>query len=158
MSVLGLSGTYQLKLMKLRFILIFHIFAILEFDLLIGYPLDKLFREKPSHGSLDKKFGKTAFATHSKIPMVKHYDNHDPFEQVTFVTLFISPPPLLEHKPCPSSNQNVVLDGGRDSTLILNDILLESKNFYAMDICLVPHAPTRITTISRSSFSNFSRV
>ena len=42
----------------------FHIFAILEFNLLIGYPLDKLFKEKPSHGSLDEKFWKTAFTTH----------------------------------------------------------------------------------------------
>ena len=33
----------------------FHIFAILDFELLIGYPLEKLFQEKPSHGSLDKK-------------------------------------------------------------------------------------------------------
>jgi hypothetical protein len=36
----------------------FYIFAILEFDLLIGYPLDKLFEEKPSHGSLMRSLGK----------------------------------------------------------------------------------------------------
>ena len=119
----------------------FHIFAILEFDILIGYPLDKLFKEKPSHGSLDEKFGKTAFATHSKIPMAKHYPNHDLFEEVKFVTTFISPSPSLEHKPCPSGHQNVVLDGGRDSTLILNDIFLESKNFCAMDILFSPTCP-----------------
>jgi hypothetical protein len=36
----------------------FHIFAILEFDLLLGYPLDKLFQEKYPHGSLSEEFGK----------------------------------------------------------------------------------------------------
>jgi hypothetical protein len=30
----------------------FHIYAILDFDLLIGYPLEKLFKEKPSHGTI----------------------------------------------------------------------------------------------------------
>jgi hypothetical protein len=35
-----------------------HIFAILEFDHLLGYPLDKLFQEKYPHGSLSEEFGK----------------------------------------------------------------------------------------------------
>jgi hypothetical protein len=39
----------------------FHIFAILEFDLLIGYPVEKLFKEKSSHGGLDEKFRKTHY-------------------------------------------------------------------------------------------------
>jgi len=46
----------------------FHIFAILEFDLLIGYPLDKLFEEKPSHGFLDEKFGKNCFRHSYLLP------------------------------------------------------------------------------------------
>jgi hypothetical protein len=41
----------------------FHIYAILDFDLLIGYQLAKLFKEKPSYGSLDEKLGTTTFAT-----------------------------------------------------------------------------------------------
>ena len=73
--------------------------------------------------------------------MAKHYPNQDPFEEVKFVTLFVSPSPSLEHKPCPSGQQNIVLDGGRDSTLILNDISLESKNFCAMDILFSPTCP-----------------
>jgi hypothetical protein len=36
----------------------FHIYAILDFDFLIGYPLKKLFQEKTFHGSLSKKLGK----------------------------------------------------------------------------------------------------
>jgi hypothetical protein len=52
----------------------FHIFAILEFELLIGYPYEKLFQEKPSHGSLSEEFGKTTFATpnsHLENPLAK---------------------------------------------------------------------------------------
>ena len=41
----------------------FHIFAILEFKLLIGHPLDNLFQENPSQGSLNGKLEKTASAT-----------------------------------------------------------------------------------------------
>ena len=35
----------------------FHIFAILDFELLIGYPFEKLF-QKNSQGSLNEKMGK----------------------------------------------------------------------------------------------------
>ena len=48
---------------------------------------------------------------------------------------------LTQTKPCTSGPQNVVLVGGRDSTLILNDIFLESKNFCAMDILFSPTCP-----------------
>ena len=72
----------------------FHIFAILEFDLLIGYPLDKLFKEKPSHGSLDEKFGKTTSTIpifYLEISMAKHYPNQDQFKEVKFISPFVSP-------------------------------------------------------------------
>jgi hypothetical protein len=46
----------------------FHIYAILDFDFLIGYQLAKLFKEKPSYGSLDEKLGITAFATPTSCP------------------------------------------------------------------------------------------
>jgi hypothetical protein len=36
----------------------FHIYAILEFDILIGYPLENLIQEKPSHGGLDENVRK----------------------------------------------------------------------------------------------------
>jgi hypothetical protein len=89
----------------------FHIFAILDFELLIGYPFEKLFQKKPSHGSLGEECGKTASATHLENPMVEHYPNHNLFEE-KFVTPFVSLSPSLEHKPCPSGHQNVVLNGG----------------------------------------------
>jgi len=114
----------------------FHIFAILDFELLIGYPFEKLFQKKPTHGSLGEECGKTGSATHSKIPMEKHYPNHDPFEEVKFITPFISPSPSLKHKPCPSGHPSVVLDCGRDSTLILHDKSPRNENLCAMDILL----------------------
>jgi hypothetical protein len=43
----------------------FHIYAILDFDHLIGYPLKKnFFKSKSSNGSLDEKLGTTASASH----------------------------------------------------------------------------------------------
>jgi hypothetical protein len=124
----------------------FHIFAILEFDLLIGYLLDKIFQEKYPHRSFSEKFGKTTSATHLEIPMVEHIPNEYPFEEVKFISPFIShrfpcetecpPSPLLKLKQCPSGRQNVVLDNGRDSMLILQDLSLEIVNSYAMDILL----------------------
>jgi hypothetical protein len=35
----------------------FHIYTILDFDLIMGYPSEKLFQEKSSHGSLSEEFG-----------------------------------------------------------------------------------------------------
>ena len=194
---------------KIEVHLDFHIFFILDFDLLIAYPFEKLFLEKPSHGSLNEKLGKTAFTTpisHPESPMAKHHLNHDRFEEVKLISPFVSPklashpyetehpsPPSLEPKPCPFGHQNIVLDNGRDSTLILHDIspeketpmpwtipkhrLLRPKkripqmsmkpslskslkihaHFWSLksSFRLKPRAPTRIPTISQSSFINF---
>jgi hypothetical protein len=46
----------------------FHIYAILEFEFLISHPLDNLFQEKPSHGSLSEELGKTASAHSLRYP------------------------------------------------------------------------------------------
>jgi hypothetical protein len=76
----------------------FHIHAILNFDLLIGCPSKMLFHEKPTHGSLNEEFGKTASISHLDIPKVEHHPNNDPFEEVKFVTPFVPSSPLLELK------------------------------------------------------------
>jgi hypothetical protein len=65
----------------------FHIYAILEFDILIGHPLKNLIQEKPSHRGLDEKLGTSASATPIlclEIPRVKQQPNHNPFEEVKF--------------------------------------------------------------------------
>ena len=132
----------------------FHIYAILEFELLIVYPFEKLFQEKPSHGSLDEKFGKTASIIsipYPKNPKAKEQPNHNPFEKVKFISPFISPKLAyeteqsssrsLEPKLCPSGHQNVLLDSGRDSMMFLHVISLENENFYAMDMLLSTPCP-----------------
>ena len=119
----------------------FHIYAILNFDLLIGYPSENLFQEKFSHGSLSEEFGKTASATHLDIPMAEHHPSNDPFEEVKFVTPFVSPSPLLEPKPCASGHRNFVLDDGKNSILILHDKSLRNKNSCAMDMLLCTPCP-----------------
>ena len=80
-----------------------------------------------------KSWGETAFAIpifHPEVPMAKQHPNHESFEEVKFVSPFISPKPTshlcemehssspsLEHKPCPSAHLN--------------------ENFYAIDISKV---------------------
>jgi hypothetical protein len=72
----------------------FHIYAILDFDLLIGCPVEKLFKEKSSYGSLDEKLGTTTSASHIpslKNPKAKQQPNHNTFEEVKFISPFLSP-------------------------------------------------------------------
>ena len=74
-----------IKIDKTEVHLDFYIFAILEFDLLIGYPLEKLFQENFSHGNLNEEFGRTASTTHVDIPKVEHHPSTDPSEEVKFI-------------------------------------------------------------------------
>jgi hypothetical protein len=131
-----------MKINETEVCLDFHIYAILEFDILIGHPLENLIQEKPSRGDLDEKLGITIFATHLEIPMLEHLPNQDLFEEAKFISLFVSPKlacetehipsPSLEPMSCPSGHPNFVLDGDQDSTLILHE------NFCAMDILETP--------------------
>jgi len=127
----GIARDVPVHIEKTKVILDFHIYAILDFDILIGYPLENLTQEKPS-GSLDEKLGETAIANPCpKIPMAKQYPTS---EEVKCLSSFVSlklacenehPSSLiLEQKPCPSGHQNIVL---------------ENENFCAMDN---PKAPT----------------
>jgi hypothetical protein len=121
----GIARTVPIIIDKTEVHLDFHVFAILEFDLLIGDPFENIVQKEPR--SLNEEFGKTASATHSDTPMAKQHPNHDLFEDVKFISLFVSPKlaygtkrassPSLE--PCPS---------GYPSTI------LEKENFCAMDI------------------------
>ena len=112
----GIARAVPIVIDKTEVHLDFHIYAILEFELLIGHPLENLFQEKPSQWSLN-----------------------DPFEEVKFISSFVLPrisseterpsPTSLEPKPCPSGHQSVALNSGRDSMLILHDISLKNKKF-----------------------------
>jgi hypothetical protein len=98
---------------KIKVFIDFHIYAILEFDILIGYPLENLIKEKPFYRSLSKEFRKIASATHLEIPMVEHHPNNELFEEVKFISPFVllefscemehSSPPSLKPKSYPSS-------------------------------------------------------
>jgi hypothetical protein len=133
----GIARAVPIIINETKVYLDFHIYAILEFDLLIGYPVEKLFQVKPSDGSLDEKLGITTSATLIPCPispMAKHIPNHDPFEEAKFISPFISPRPpsetehplstSLDLEPCPSGYP---------------DIILKKDNLCAMDI---PKAPT----------------
>jgi hypothetical protein len=94
----GIARAVLAIINKIEVFIDFHVYAILEFDVLIGYPLEKLFQEKPSHGGLGEKLGTTASATpipYPGSPKAKQQPNHNSFEEVKFVSPFISPK-LLE--------------------------------------------------------------
>ena len=44
----GIARAVPITIKKIEVFIDFHIFAILEFELLIGHPLDNIFQEKPS--------------------------------------------------------------------------------------------------------------
>jgi hypothetical protein len=143
----------------------FHIFDILDFKLLIGYPFEKLFQVKCTHGSLGEEFGKTASATHLENPMTEHYPNHNSSEEVKFISPFISPrfssetecPPAPSREPklCPSNHPYIVLDNGQDSTLILHNISFGKQNSCAMDMFLSTLHSYEEHNHYHSSFINF---
>ena len=128
----GIARAVPIKIDKTKVHLDVYIFVILEFDLLIGYPLEKLFQEKPSHGSLEEKLGTSASTTpipHLEILMAKLLPNQNTFEEVKFVNPFFSQSPLLKHKTCPTGHTNIIFNNGLDSI----DASLESENSHAMD-------------------------
>jgi hypothetical protein len=142
-----------MKINETKVCLDFHIYAILDFDLLIGYPFEKLFKEKLSHGCLDENLGTTASATHIpslENPKAKQQPKHNTFEEVKFISPFVSPKlacetecipsPLLKPKSCRPSYPSIIL---------------ENKNFRALDM---PKAPTLETqendfTVKHEGFS-----
>ena len=99
-------------------------------------------------GAFDEKFGTTTSITpipYPESPKVKQQPNHNPFEEVKFISPFVSPKlayeteqsssPSLEPKPCPIGHPNIVLNG-QDSTLIVHDVSFKKGNSCAMDIVL----------------------
>ena len=148
----GIVRAMPITIDKIEVFIDFHIFAILEFELLIGHPLNNLFQEKPSYGGLDEKLGTTTSAIpipYPKSPMAKQHPNHEPFKEVKFISPFIShscetehPTPSLDLKQCPSGQPTIVLKNDRDSMLFPHDILLTKENSYAMDLSKAPTLET----------------
>jgi hypothetical protein len=51
----GIARALPIIIEKIKVFIDFHIYVILEFDILLGYPLENLIQEKPSHRGLDEK-------------------------------------------------------------------------------------------------------
>jgi hypothetical protein len=80
----------------------FHIYTILEFDNLIGYPIEKKFQQKPFLGSHDEKLGKTASTIHipsPKNPKAKQHPNHNTFEDLCSFQLSLLVKQNVYHLP-----------------------------------------------------------
>ena len=79
---------------KIEFNSDFHIFYILDFDLLLGSLFEKLLT---SHGSLDKKLRKTASTTvsHLENSMAKHFREPNSLKEMMHESPFISSEPIL---------------------------------------------------------------
>ena len=80
---------------KIEVRLDFHIYDILDFDLFLGLPLEKLLA---SHGSLDEKLRKVASATATPCLenlLAKPLPEHNPLEEIMHTSPFISSEPVL---------------------------------------------------------------
>jgi hypothetical protein len=96
----GIARAVPVIIDKIKVFIDFHIYAILEFHILIGYPLENLIQEKPSRGGLDEKLGTIASATPipcPKSPKAKQQPNHNPFEAVKFISPFVGYRPIYPH-------------------------------------------------------------
>jgi hypothetical protein len=92
----GVASAMPLTIDKTKVNLDFHVFDILDSDLLLGYPLEKLL--DASQGSLDEKPREPAYATATSClenPIAKPLPKQKPLEKMVRVSLFISSGPVL---------------------------------------------------------------
>ncbi|CAN6372693.1 unnamed protein product [Urochloa humidicola] len=81
---------------KVEVSLDFHIFDVLNLDLLLGCPLEKLLDN--SQGSLDEKLREAAFTTavsYLENPVVKPLPKLNLIERMMYISLFVSSDPVL---------------------------------------------------------------
>ena len=137
-------------------------YDILDFDLLLGLPLEKLLA---SHGSLDKNLRETGSATatpHLENLLARPLPEQNPLEEMMHTSPFISSEPvllgvlesseeydsedslhfceeerpsspLIEFEPLPDGLESDVIDLDRDTTMIFHDEPLEMKNKWAKE-------------------------
>ena len=79
------------KIDKIEVRLDFHVYPIIDFDLLLGSNLEKLLQEKSPQGSLSYESGETSPISYTKNPMAEHHDDHNPLERMMLASPFISP-------------------------------------------------------------------
>lgn len=84
--------------MMLRLSLIFHVFEIFNFDLLIGYPIEKLFFDVPRTWILDIRLGKFVYSvpiSWSKNSLMEPVPESEPIEKVLAISPHDSSESLL---------------------------------------------------------------
>ena len=91
----GIARDVPITVDKIEVHLDFYIYDILDFDLLLGYPLEKLLA---SHGSLDEMLRENAPATAASClenPMAKHFPEQNLLEEMVHTSPFVSSDPVL---------------------------------------------------------------
>jgi hypothetical protein len=152
---------------KIEVHLDFYIYDILDFDHLLGLPLEKLLA---SHGSPDEKLRETSSATATprlENLLAKPLPEQNPLEEMMYTSPFISSEPVLlkvvesseeydsegslhscederssssptEFELLPNGLESVVLDLDRDTTMIFHNASCEMENQRAMEFCEAP--------------------
>ena len=95
---------------KIEVRLDYHVYDIIDFDLLLGYPLEKLL---VSHGSLDEKLRETSSATATSCLenlMAKFLPVQNPLEEMMHISLFVSYEPILFEVAKFSTSEEYVLE------------------------------------------------
>jgi hypothetical protein len=93
----GIARAMPIEIEKIKVQLDFHIYPILDFDLLVGYPLEKLLQEGASQGSFKDELQKSAFATSTfslETPIAKPHPKSNPLEEVMLELPFVSSKPI----------------------------------------------------------------
>ena len=148
---------------KLEVHLDFYIYDIVDFDPLLGLPLEKLLA---SHGRLDKNYRETGSATTTPYLenfLAKPLPEQNPLKETMHTSPFMSSEPVLlgvlesyeeydsegslhscedersslsltEFVPLPVGLESVVLDLDRDTAMIFHDEPLEMENQWAKDL------------------------
>ena len=91
----GIARDVPISIDKLEVHLDFYIYDILDFDLLLGYPLEKLLA---SHGSLDEKLRKIISATTTPCLenlLVKPLPEQNPLKKMMHTSPFTTFEPVL---------------------------------------------------------------
>ena len=124
----GVASVVPVTIDKIEDNLDFHIFDILDFDLLIGYPLENI-HHSPI-GSLYEKLGEMISATPClENSLAKPCPKQKPLEEIHEQTSSSS----IEFEPLLPSPHCVVLDHDRDTTMIFHDEPLETENSWARE-------------------------
>ena len=118
----GVASAVPIAIDKIEVNLDFHIFDVLDLDLLIGFPLDNL--HHTALGSLHEQLGKMTFATPClENPLAKPFAKQNQLEMMVQTSSS-----LIKFEPRPTSPRHIVLDHDRDTAMIVHDEPLDAKN------------------------------